>query len=261
MELFHNEERSVKLGKIFLSGAAKHVDDLDHALSMQLDVPVTVTNPLNNINLRGDIRMFRDDDCIFVSPSPLLGMAMRNSDLQIDLTSSELRIQRGMEQRRRQITQMGILAASVVMVASLLLLVSVYIKNTYLTQLRRQIAKIAKVAGHVERMRKYIVLVEDRLDAEQRSVNILNEVHKLTPNEIYFTNINIEEKERAVLQGRAEAMSHVFSFVTTLENSPYFENVKTTYTTTKKDQDEEYTKFEVICMYEKKDKFEEENIE
>ena len=43
-------------------------------------------------------------------------------------------------------------------------------------------------------MRKHIDLVEDRLDAKQRSINVLHEVHKLTPQEIYFTNINIEER-------------------------------------------------------------------
>ena len=256
MELYRNEERTVKLGKIFLSGAAKHIDDLDHALTAQLNLPVTVTNPFNNVKIRSDIHVFRDDDCIFVSPSPLLGMAIKNHDLQLDLTSSELRIQRGMEQRRKQITLMGILAASIVVVASFLLLVNIYIKSTYLTQIKKEIKKIEKVAGHVERMRKYIILVEDRLDAEKGSINILHEVHKLAPKEIYFTNINIEEKKRTVLQGRAKAMSNVFSFVTTLENSPYFENVKTTYTTTKKDQGEEYTKFEIICMYEKEDEYE-----
>ena len=52
------------------------------------------------------------------------------------------------------------------------------------------------------------------------------------------------------MQGRAAAMSNVFEFVTTLENSPFFENVKTTYTTTKKDKDTEYAKFEIICMNE-----------
>jgi len=37
--------------------------------------------------------------------------------------------------------------------------------------------------------------------------------------------------------------------------------VKTTYTTTKKNQDEEYTKFEIICMYEGEEGYEEEFIE
>ncbi|MCK5179636.1 MAG: PilN domain-containing protein, partial [Candidatus Omnitrophica bacterium] len=135
--------------------------------------------------------------------------------------------------------------------------IRVYFKNTYLTQIKKEIAKIEKVAGYVERMRRHIYLVENRLDAKGRSVNVLHEVHKLTPREIYFTNINIEEDEKTILQGRAKEMSNVFSFVTMLENSPYFENVKTTYTTTKKDQNEEYTKFEIICMYEKEDEFEE----
>jgi Tfp pilus assembly protein PilN len=211
---------------------------------------VTVTESLNKIKVRGNIRAFRDDNCVFVSPSPLLGMAIKSKGLQLDLTSNELRIQKDMEQKRKQITLMGILMASIVMVLSLLLLVKLYFKNAYLTQIKQEIKKIEKVAGYVERMRRHIFLVESRLDAKQRSINVFHEVHRLTPKEIYFTNVNIEEEEKAILQGRAKEMSNVFSFVTTLENSSYFENVKTTYTTTKKDQDGEYTKFEIICMYE-----------
>ncbi len=255
-ELYHNEEPNIKLSKIFLSGAAKHIDGLEHALTAQLNLPTATTEPLSNIKIRNDIRVFRDDDNIFVSPTPLLGMGINHTNLQLDLTSNELRIQKDMERKRRQITLMGILAASVVMVGSLLVLFSLYIKNVYLTEIKKEIKKIEKVAGLVERMRRHIDLVEDRLDASQRSINVLHEVHSLTPEEIYFTNINIEEENRTILQGRADEMSNVFSFVTTLENSPYFENVKTTYTTTKKDQGEEYTKFEVICMYEKEDEYE-----
>ncbi|MCK5178426.1 MAG: PilN domain-containing protein, partial [Candidatus Omnitrophica bacterium] len=171
---------------------------------------------------------------------------------------NELRIQKEMEIKRRQITLMGILTASVVMVLSLLLLLNAYFKNTYLGQIKKEIAKIEKVADYVERMRRHISLVETRLDAEQRSINVLHEVHSLTPKEIHFTNISIEEDKQTVFQGRATEMSNVFSFVTTLEKSSYFENVKTTYTTTKKDQGEEYTKFEIICMYEKEEGYEEE---
>jgi len=151
---------------------------------------------------------------------------------------------------------MGILTAAMVIVGSLVLLISMYTKNTYLSEIKKNIAQITKEAGYVERMRKHIDLVEDRLDAEQRSINVLHEVHVLTPKEIHFTNINIEEKKRTVLQGRAFAMSNVFSFVTILEKSPFFENVTTTYTTTKKERGKEYTKFEIICMYEKREEFE-----
>jgi Tfp pilus assembly protein PilN len=219
----------------------------------QLDLPITVAEPLNNINILKDVRAFQADEAVFVSPSPLIGMAINHKDLQLDLTSRELRIQKNMEDKRKQITLMGVLAASVVMMSSLLLLISLYGKNAYLTQLEREIKKIEKVASLVDRMRQHITLVEGRLDAGKRSINISNEIHRLTPNEICFSNINIEEGKQTVLQGRAQEMSSVFSFVTTLEGSPYFENVKTTYTTTKKEEGKEYTKFEIVCQYESKE--------
>lgn len=257
MELFHNEERDVKIGQVYLSGAARNVSGIDEYLTMKLNLPAEVADPFRGIKMHGNIRVFKEGEYSYVSPSPVLGMSITSKDLLLDLTSGELRLQKEMESKRRQITLMGILGAAVVTVGSLCLLIAIYTKNSYLTQIKKQIAQIEKEAGYVERMRKHIDLVESRLDAKQRSINVLHEVHKLTPQEIYFTNINIEEKKRTTLQGRATAMSTVFSFVTILEGSPYFENVATTYTTTKKEKGEEYTKFEIICMYEEENIFEE----
>lgn len=256
MELFRNEEREVKLGKAFLSGAAQHIEHLDRDLSAQIQIPVEIAEPFHNIKIHNDIHVFQKEESVYVSPSPLLGMSIKSKELQLDLTSGELRIQKKMEVKRKQITLIGVLIGAIVMVGSLILLIAMYTKNAYLSQIKKQIAQIAKEADYVERMRKHIDLVEDRLDAEQRSLNVFYDIHKLTPKEINFTNINIEEKKRAVLQGRAVAMSNVFSFVTTLEESPIFENVTTTYTTTKKERGEEYTKFEIICMYQAKEEYE-----
>lgn len=250
MELYHNEERDVSLGQIYISGAGKNISYLKEALGTQLKLPVTVGDPLNNMKVRSNIRVFRDEEAKYVSPSPLLGMAVKHKELKLDLTSNELRIQKNMEGKRQQITLTGILAASLVMVASLILLIQIYFKTTYLEEIKKEVAKIEKVAGHVERMRRQVYLAESRLDAELRSINVVKEIHQLTPREIYYTNIDIDEEGKVVLQGRASEMSNVFSFVTTLERSLYFEGVKNTYTTTKKDEAGEYTKFEIICMFE-----------
>lgn len=251
MELYHNEERDVKIGKVFLSGAAKNIAGLGSSLSTQLSLPMELADPFHRIKMHSSIRVFKEGECVYVSPSPLLGISIRKGDLLLDLTSGDLRLQKEMEFKRKQITLMGMLGAAIVMVGSLVLLVAIYTKNIYLTQVKKQIARIEKEAGYVERMRKHIDLVEGRLDAKQRSINVLHEVHKLTPKEIYFTNINIEEKKRVILQGRAQATSTVYEFVGTLEDSPFFEEVTNTYATKKKEKGEEFTKFEIICMFEK----------
>jgi Tfp pilus assembly PilM family ATPase/Tfp pilus assembly protein PilN len=257
IDLFHNEERDVKISQIFLGGAAKHVNDLPQAISHDLEIPVENVEPFNNIKIRNDVNIFNQADYIYVSPAPVLGMSIKNKEIFLDLTSSELRIQKEIEEKRKQITLMGVLIAAIVMVSSLILLITIYTKNFYLGELKKQITRIAKEANYVESMRKHISLVEERLSVQGRSINVLHEISQLTPTEIYFTNINIEEMKQTTLQGRADAMSNVFSFVTTLEGSPYFENVKTTYTTTKKEKGGEYTRFEIICMHEEEGVLEE----
>jgi Tfp pilus assembly PilM family ATPase len=251
IELYHSEERDLKVVKIFLSGTARYISDLDRTLSTRLDIPAQNTDPVKNIRIgkeAGDLlggEGFRS-----VSVSGLFGASIKHKELELDLTPSEVRIQKLMEEKRKHLTVMGILFSSIVMMASLLLLTNIYNKNSYLAQLKQKISRIESQANEVERMRMQISLVEKRLDAKGASINILNEIYKLTPREIYFTNINIEEKKQAILRGRAFAMSNVFEFVTTLENSPYFEGVKTTYTTTKKEKDAEYAEFEIMCNYE-----------
>ena len=249
--LYQNEERDAKIVQLFLCGTAAHIPQLAQILGPKVDVPVVITDPTHHIHLVKESTLFEKDEGRFVSPCPLMGISLEAAALELDLTSSELRIKKQMEGRRKQITVTGVLVLSIVMMLSTLFFIVFYGKSNYLAEIKRSVANIEKDASEVERMRSSINLVKGRLDAKKSSINILNEISRLTPKEIYFTNINIEENKQTVLQGRAAAMSNVFEFVTTLENSPYFENVQTTYTTTKKEKDTEYAKFEIICMHEK----------
>jgi len=249
-DLYLHEDGGIKISRVILSGAARSIEDLNRLLSLKLDVPVEVVNPSANIQTRGNIDIFQYEHFNLVSMCPLIGMAVHSKALEFDLTPNELQIERLMEEKRKQFTIMGGVVGAIVLMISLLLLINIYNKNSYLNQLKTKIAAISKEANAVEKMRLCIDLVENRLSAKKRSLNILYETYRLTPKEVYFTNINLEEGKQVVLQGRAFAMSNVFEFVTTLENSPFFENVKTTYTTTKKEKKVEYAKFEIICMFE-----------
>jgi len=250
IELYQSEERDTKIVKIFLSGAARCISDLDSSLSARLDLPVETTDPIKNIQIREDITVLKEEDFRFVSISGLLGASIKHKGLELDLTPTEVRVQKLMEEKRKHLTLMGILFTSIVMMVSLLLLINIYSKNAYLAQLKEKISKIENEANKVEKMRLQIALIEKRLDAKGSSINILNEIYKLTPRQIYFTNIDIEEKKQVVLRGRAFAMSDVFKFITVLENSPYFKGAKTTYATTKREKDTEYADFEIMCTCE-----------
>jgi len=250
-DLYLQEDQGANLEQVFLAGASKSIKDLPSLLGKDWRVPVVQTTPIQNIRVRGDIDILQYAHFKQASVCSLIGSSMRPSGVRLDLTPDELRIRRLMEKRTRQVVLLGVLITAVVMLISVLVGVRIYRKKDYLDRLKQTNAAIEKEAAAVERMRAVVDLVRDRLDARRRTLNILREIHRLTPKEIYFTNINIEEKKKVVLQGNAFALSNVFAFVTILENSPVFENVKTTYTTAKRRKGKEYTRFEIVCLLEK----------
>ena len=251
IELYQGGERDAGISKIFLSGAARNLPELEHFVSAKLDMPVEAVKALKNIRVRKGSRGLEDEGNFkSISISPLIGVAIKGTGLTLDLTTSEARIQKLMDEKRKSLMITGVLAAAIALAASCFLLTFIYNKTAYLREVKKEIAKIETSAGEVEKMHMRISLIEKRLDAKGASINILEEIYKLTPKEIYLTSIEIHEKKEAILKGHARAMSDVFKFITTLEDSGMFAKVKTSYTTTKKEGDTEYADFEIICLYE-----------
>lgn len=252
IDLYQGEQRGAKVVKVMLSGAGKNVRDLSGTLGAKLGVMVENAAPVKNMRIKDGMNVLQDPNLNFVSVSALFGIAVRHKELDLDMTPHDLRIQRKTEEKRKQLMVMGVLATSIVMLISLTLLTSIYSKNAYLKQLKDRIAKIEPGAKDVEQMRNRINLVANRLDAKGTTINLLSEIYKLTPREISLSAISISERDRATLKGRANALSDVYKYAKTLQDSKYFEKVNTNYANKKIENNVEYADFEVVCYYEAK---------
>ncbi|MDP2905900.1 MAG: pilus assembly protein PilM [Candidatus Omnitrophota bacterium] len=246
---FYEEKGAVKAVKMFLSGAAKNIKDLDVILSAQLDMPCEVIDAVKDAKMETNTA-FLNEDNKYISFSPIFGILLSRRKLVFSLLPNEKRIQKMMDAKRRNLTMMGILSSAIIMALSALMLVNIYHKNVYMTGIKQRVALIKNDSDETDRMRLTVNLLRDRLDARGDSINLLNEAYKLIPKEVYLTGIDIERRKQVILKGRAQAMSDIFKFVTALEKSPYFESVKNTYATTKKEDDNEFVDFEIIAAYE-----------
>lgn len=251
LERYQIEDKSIKIMKIFLSGAGPNIKGLDLLLASSMGLPTTNTDQLKDIHMQNGAKPLLNEDFRAVSLTQLFGVPVTGKELQIDLTTDERKVQSLMEAKRKQLTVMGILIVSIVTMLSFLYLTNIYNKNAYLAKLKHMISRIGTQADDVEKMRTVISLVEKRLDSHGSAIEVINEIYAITPREIYLTDINIDEKQSIVLKGGGTAMSDVFKYVKKLEESDMFENVKTTYTTTKKDRDTEFAEFEISCVYQK----------
>jgi Tfp pilus assembly PilM family ATPase/Tfp pilus assembly protein PilN len=251
LERYQSEEKNIKITKIFLCGAGRNIEGMDADLSAKLEIPTENTEQLKNIPVSFNAEILKEGSRRHVSITQLIGAVMNQKDLHIDLSSGEHKIQKLMDDKRKQLTVMGVLFIAIVTMFSLLLLINIYNKNAYLEMLKQKLSKVGAEASGVEKMRTVINLVEKRLDSRGSSIDVINEIYRITPPEIYIIDISIDEKQDVTIKGGAAAMSDVFKYVKILEGSAILENVKTAYTTTKKEKDAEFAEFEITCSYEK----------
>lgn len=242
IDFYYEEAKGLKAAKLFLLGASKNIPDLANVLSARLDIPCQILDTAKFIRIEEDYK--------FISATPLVGLAMKYNALQFDLMPNEIRIKKRVEEKKKYLTMAGILFIAIFTMLTFLLFIHIYNKNTYKAQLEDKLAKIKDGAQGIDRMRRLITLGQERLDANGDCLTMLSGLYEVIPKEIYLTSVDIERKKHLAIKGRAPVMSDVFKFIGVLESSRYFKNVKNTYATTKKEDSNEYTDFEIICRYE-----------
>lgn len=231
LQLYRDEEKEAKVSKLFLTGSSRQIEALDSCVSSKLDLPVEIIGRQEGV----------------FSVSALLGGIASRQGLEIDLSGAELRIQRMFEEKRRQLTLSGALAGFIVTLLSIMILMNVYNKRAYLSELKNNISGIEAEAKDAERARAASGLIAKRLDTRGSSIDILKQVCKLLPAQVYLSSLDIDEADKIILKGRGQAMSDVFNLVTIFEKSRLFKNVKNTYTATKKEDNTEFAEFEITA--------------
>jgi Tfp pilus assembly PilM family ATPase/Tfp pilus assembly protein PilN len=238
LKVFREESNNIEVAKMFLSGAAINIEDLDKLISAQFNLPCETlsTGAFKNAPK-------------FISLSPALGLLTKYKGLEFDLMPHEKRIGQMMEEKRKNLTMTGILFSAIILALSILMAVHINNKNMYIKELKQKIASIKNASDEVDKMRLSIDLFHERLDASGDVLNLLNEVYKTIPKEVYLTSVDVENKGQIDLKGHAVAISDVFKFVTALSTSPFLEKVKNTYATIKEENNNEYADFEITAEY------------
>jgi len=242
LERFHEETGRSAVQRLYISGAHCLNESQQDVIQTRLGIPLERIVPIP-----ATIAPLPSEAVQTTSLSPLIGAAMAGQELEIDLTPGELKMVKIMEEKHRQFTVTGILIAAIIMTISLLVILTLQFKQGYLEQLRTETTSLQLETAKVEKMRHDINLIKQRLNAKHSLVTLICEIVKLTPPDIFYTDLQVSEQGAISLKGQAPAMSAIFLFVKKLEDSPVFANVQAVRTTTKKDGNTESCEFEITC--------------
>lgn len=160
--------------------------------------------------------------------------ALFNRELSVDLTPHDLKIRKAFRQKGQDIFIAGILVMVIFVLLVGTCLTKIYFRSSYLDNLHKNFEIKNKEAQELVVLSEQTRIIIDFKKRKGISLLILKELQTLLPNDIYLNEISLDAKGHLTIKGTSELMSRVFSLVTEFENSPYFKNVKTDYTKSRK---------------------------
>ncbi|MBL7085424.1 MAG: PilN domain-containing protein [Candidatus Omnitrophica bacterium] len=182
-----------------------------------------------------------------VSFSKLIGLALSHDKPLMDFLPQGLKEARAKRIRRRELALTGILILLVASLSGGILLERICTKALLLGRLNTRLVKLGDETSGLKKEDLRIRLIESRINAGNSAIEVLRQIHKVIPQEIYITAVNFEENKQVSLRGTSKDMSCVFKLVKTLEELPGFRDVKTKYVTKRRLKDKDLTDFEITC--------------
>ncbi len=165
--------------------------------------------------------------------------------LQLDLTPKEIRVQQKIRQESRDLAGTGVLIMTIVLLISFYLFGKIHFKTLILDKLDQVNASSFDEARYLERISTKSRAVRSLLEGRGKGLYVFNKVSELFGEEIYLREYAYDLEGNLVIKGTADSMSRVFAFVKQLEESNYFESVKTNETKSRREGKKEVADFDI----------------
>jgi Tfp pilus assembly PilM family ATPase len=245
-EAYQNEDIDKSPHVLILSGALGELKELEEAFNSTMHLNTVSLDYLKGLSVSPEAQgvLSGAKNLSFMG---LASSVLVSDETKVNLIPEEVKLKKALEERARELIKTGIFVLACFVLVFSTLISKIYFKNNYLEMLN---ARYGKVYGEAERLEKQfsrVTMIRDYLVKRGYSLEVLSELHDASPLELELNDIRFDREGKFTVKGTAKSMSIVFSFVDNMEKSEYFKDVKTRYTTKRKDGDKDVTDFEVNC--------------
>ena len=247
VDAYEQEGIGIKPAQFHLTFSHPILTGLVAPLAETLGGKVSVTPYTTMVNTSKTIKEALAKDFTDESALDVIATGVTAGKCETDLVPQEIRDHRAVSQKGRETLTAGILILASLVFIGVGLLSKVYLKDRFLKE--NLIAKYSTQRQEVQNLESMISrtrILRQYLEVRTLPLEAIRELFRIIPQEIYLTNITNDDAGNLSIQGVSESMSKVFSFVTALEESPFFDGVKTKSTAAKKDHGKDVASFEIV---------------
>lgn len=249
-EAYQSEDIEKGTSSIVILGAVEDSQSLEVALADALHLQVKSLSYLKNLLLSAEA-LKNAASLASVSFLNSIAPIMSLDELKLDLVPQEIKLKKSFAERARDLVKTGIFSFIIFVLLFSLFISRIYFRGLYLKKLETKFALLDKDAKALEAKFSKIMLVKSYLSGRGFSLEILTELYKLVPLEMELVEIKFDGQGKLSIKGTAESMSVVFALVDSMEKSEFFADVKTKYTTKRKEGKKDVSDFEIIAQLEK----------
>jgi len=250
LETYQSEDIDKAPQLLILTGATEKIEQLEKLLIGEIHVPIKVVPYFDLIPLADDLAkmptLTRNVSFFNITACSLFLKVMK-----VSLIPEEIKLKRAFEERAQDLIKMTIYIICLILIAGSFFVSELYFKGVYLKKLKIKNKITSEEAMILEKAMEKMRIVKHYLSNRGYGLEVTAALYDILPKDIMLTNIKMDTEKKMHLKGTARAMSNVFSFVSDLEESDYFSNVKTNYTTSRKKDDEDWADFGISCVLEK----------
>jgi Tfp pilus assembly PilM family ATPase len=224
---FRKSSHGLKIDKLVLTGRRSVLEKEAPLLKKDLGLPMVYVDPVKQWPRSEDAILPSTKEFSSESFAAVAALGFNYDKLQTDFIPQEIRLK-----KLSKVARENLLISATLLLCILLGTGGIFTKN-YIDK-RRYLASIQR------RLRQ--------LDFKGSGIDVLRELYSNMPSEISLSIFDYEDGRSCLLRGTSQKLSDVFKFISLLEDSAYFENVKVRYATKRVVGKKELTDFEVICQ-------------
>jgi len=237
--------------KLLVTGAGPQIEEsLPPYLAESLNIPSEAVDCAQTLARLPRTPDLRDPAYRAVSLTPLIGIGMSPGSLGFDLVPDSVRLRKGLVEKARNLSALGMLVLTALISASLYATVKFFLKKQRLDRLRSEFAQTAPTAREVERQLEIIKVVGRRQDAGFDVINLLAAIQRLVPADVYFDSLEVDlESKRVMLGGTSGERKDIRPLIKGLEQSSLLRNIREDSDTGQDPKTKRY-RFQVACELE-----------
>lgn len=249
IETCQGEVQNIEIASLVVTGAGARVDGLAAALGEETGLSATAIDSLGDVTLGKGAISVDDPALASVSLTAIVGMAMAPDEIAIHLIPDSVRMCRNMLGLARSLSLVGIMIMALLLAASLYGLLAFSYRQARVAELRSLIEKQEPDVAQINRMVEVIRATHERMDSRFAPINILPDLHKRTPEGVFFSNLDLDVVRSTLsLAGTAPARAAIRTIIKNLEDSALLTGVEEGGKTTM-DKDGRF-KFQIVASLE-----------